>query len=233
MSVFFLLLFLASLGIAVFYLRKLFRACDAANRTEWNNKWLNRIDGLNRLFCHRYHRMPYEFVPIPQSGPVIVVANHNSGLDPLILMASSNRPLRFLVAREEYERFGFTWLFKAVGCIPVDRASNPGRALHEALAALNDGDAVAIFPHGGIHWPTNLEFKIKGGAVRLAQRKNCAIYPVFISGVRLKGFTLPSLLVRSDIDLTYYDAMECDAVSYDQCMDSLAQILNQSESNKH
>ncbi|MDX1812722.1 MAG: hypothetical protein R3240_12275, partial [Gammaproteobacteria bacterium] len=84
-----------------------------------------------------------------------------------------------------------------------------------------------IFPHGAIRWPTNLEAKLKGGAVRLAQRKQCEIYPVFFRGVRLKGFTIPSLLLRGKPTASFYPPMLCNPGSYEGCMDELAQILNQ------
>lgn len=229
MTAFFIVCTVLILLGGIYYFKKFIRICEKANKVDWQNTWLNRLDGLNRLFCQRFHRLSDELIELPTSGPAIVVANHSSGLDPLLLLAACNRPLRFLIAREEYNRLGLTWLFKAVGCIPVDRERNPERALHEALIALNDGQAIALFPHGRIQWPTNLKAKIKGGAVRLAQRKRCAIYPLFISGVKLKGFTLPAVFVRSQIKIKAYDALECDPQSYAQCLDSLAQILNQDE----
>lgn len=224
MLFFFVLIISVILFIA---LKKLAKICDAENRVDWGRGFLNRLDGLNRLFCHRYHHLPKEYIDLPEHGPAIVVANHVSGLDPLLLAVICKRPVRFLVAREEYSRFGFQWLFKAAGCIPVDRQGNPERALHEALVKLNQGEVLGIFPHGGIHWPTNLTAKIKGGAVRLAQRKQCLIYPVYFDGIRLKGLTIPALLVRSQATMKPYPPIACDNKSYDECMEQLAQILNQ------
>ena len=137
------------------------------------------------------------------------------------------RPVRFLIAREEYDRFGFRWLFKAAGCIPVDRDRNPEKALHTALAQLKQGEVIGIFPHGGIRWPVQSAGKIKGGAVRLAQRSQCPIYPVFFSGIKLPGFTLPALVIRSQVAVKLYPAMYCDPQSYEKCVEQLAQILNQ------
>ena len=206
---------------------QLIKLCDSENKVDWGSKVLNRIDGLTRLFCHRYHGMPREYVDLPEHGAAIVVGNHISGLDPLLMAVACKRPVRFLVAKEEYQRFGLKWMFKAAGCIPVDRKSNPELAMHEALAVLNQGEVVGIFPHGGIQWPTNLTNKIKGGAVRLAQRCQCSIYPIFFSGIGLKGFTIPSLVVRSRVKTQYYPAMRCGNTEYDNCMNLLAQILNQ------
>jgi len=111
------------------------------------------IDGWLRLFCRYYHRLEYEPLPLPERGPALVASNHLSGLDPLLLITASKRPLRFLIAQEEYHRFGLNWLFRAAGCIPVDRKGRPEKALRRAREALQRGEVVALFPHGrmGIH----------------------------------------------------------------------------------
>ena len=98
-----------------YYAKKLVIICEQENQADWGNKWLNRLDGLNRIFCHRYHRLPKTYLALPESGSAVVAANHNSGLDPLVLVAASKRPLRFMIAREEYQRFGLHGLFKAAG----------------------------------------------------------------------------------------------------------------------
>ena len=89
------------------------RKCEAANVADWGNRWINRLDGLNRLFCRHFHRLGRQDIPLPARGGALVVSNHVSGLDPLLLIAASPRPLRFLIAREEYERWWLTWLFRA------------------------------------------------------------------------------------------------------------------------
>ena len=145
--------FLALLTLAVLLLLgvRLWRTVDAHRGPDWGGPWLNRLDGLNRLLCRRYHRLPAVWLPLPDRGPVLLASNHVSGLDPLLLVAASRRPLRFLIAREQYERRGLQWLFRAAGCIPVDRAARPEQALRAALRALQAGEAVALFPHGRIH----------------------------------------------------------------------------------
>ena len=118
--------------------------CIKANKTDWSNFWLNRLDGLNRLFCTKYHRLGAEPLVLPEHGGVIIISNHISGLDPLLLVAAARRPLRFMIAREEYERFGLKWLFKAMGCIPVERNGRPDSALREAIRALTDGEVIVL-----------------------------------------------------------------------------------------
>ena len=205
---------------------KIYQRCESENIADWGSNWLNTLDGLNRILCNKYHRQERIYFPLPDTGSAVVVANHISGLDPFLLVAASKRPLRFMIAREEYERFGLTWLFKAAGCIPVDRKKNPIDAMHEAIAVLEKGEIVAMFPHGGIKWPTHEENMIKGGAIRLAQRKRCQIYPVFIHGVGISGTTFFALFGRSRIELDFYEPIFCENTEYDRCMADLSQILN-------
>ncbi|MEN8176898.1 MAG: lysophospholipid acyltransferase family protein, partial [Pseudomonadota bacterium] len=163
------------------------RAVWRARRADWGNAGLNWLDGLNRVFCRHFHRLPETRLPLPDEGPVVVVSNHVSGLDPMLLTASADRPLRFLIAREQYDRPWLTWLFRAMGCIPVDRGGRPDRALRMALVALRAGEAVAIFPHGKIHLPDDPPRPLKAGAARLALAVGCPIVPARIEGVRGMG----------------------------------------------
>ncbi len=117
---------LATGGILLVWLwRGLMRACEAANGANWGSRWLNRLDGLNRILCRRFHHLRHDPLKLPARGGALVASNHISGLDPLLLIAASPRPLRFLIAREEYERWWLRWLLSAVGCIPIERTRDP------------------------------------------------------------------------------------------------------------
>ena len=219
--------FIVSL-VLVLVVKKILSIIDKANIVDWEHGWANLVDGLIRLSCARFHGLKKDYIPLPETGAAIVAANHISGLDPLLLIAASKRPLRFLIAREEYERFGFKWLFEAAGCIPVDRATNPEKALRQALLAIDRGEVIAIFPQGVIQWPLTetKPFRIKGGAVRLAQKKNIPLFPVVIDGVGLKGATLLAIFKRSQIVLSFDEAIMDESLSYDEFLAVLAQKLN-------
>lgn len=186
---------------------------------------MNWLDGFNRWFCQSYHRMPETHSPLPPQGPAVVVANHVSGLDPLLMIAASDRPLRFLIAREQYHRFGFEWLFRAVGCIPVDRQGRPERALRAAYAALRAGEVLAIFPHGKIHLPSDPPRRPKGGAVRLAQATGCPLVPLKIAGVRGVGHIVRAVFWRSQARVLPLPVIQPGDISEQELLNRLEKIL--------
>lgn len=203
----------------------LWRASLRASLIDWGHGWMNRLDGFNRLFCRHYHRLNNDMIELPQSGPAILVANHISGLDPILMFAASRRKLRFLIATEQYHRFGLEWLFRAVGCIPVDRSGRPEKAFREALKALKQGDVVALFPHGGIHLDSDPPRHLKAGAIRLAQLADCPIYPLRIEGVRAQGGIFLPVLLRARAHLTNRPLLQCEQQHPRDCLQQLEQRL--------
>jgi len=175
--------------VIAFLLFRFVSACKKANQTDWGSPLLNVLEGMNRLFCHRYHRLNEVTIPLNESGPAIVVSNHISGLDPMLMIATSPRP----------------WLFKAVGCIPIDRSKQADNAMRQAIKALDEGEVLAIFPHGKIHLPEDGQIKMKPGAARLAVKLKCPIYPLLISGVRSPGNVLTPVLLRAEARINVCD----------------------------
>jgi len=220
-----LLLLLLVVSVLLWLMLRFVRACGAANTVDWGNTGNNYIVGFIVLFCRHVHRFQFEKIPLPKQGGAVLAANHISGLDPFLLVAASPRPLRFLIAREEYERFGLQWLFRRSQCIPVDRERQPERALREALRALEAGEVVAMFPQGGIRLKSERHRKLKGGVVRLAQKSGCAIYPVRVDDVLGAGHTVRAVLYPSRAKLRVAPMLQCDGADHHACLTTLAQRL--------
>jgi 1-acyl-sn-glycerol-3-phosphate acyltransferase len=218
-------LILVAGGLLLWLLWCFARACAAANTVDWQDVGNNYIVGFIVLFCRHVHRFKFEPIPLPAQGGAILVSNHISGLDPFLLIAASPRPLRFLIAREEYERFGLQWLFRRARCIPVDRERQPERALREALRALAADEVVAMFPQGRIHPASEQQRKLKGGAVRLAHKSGCPIYPVRVEDVTGAGHTVRAVLYPSRAKLHVAPFLPCEGEDHQACLATLAQRL--------
>jgi 1-acyl-sn-glycerol-3-phosphate acyltransferase len=198
---------------------------ESANEADWGGLWLNRIDGLNRILCRRLHRLQHDDIDLPETGGALLVCNHVSGLDPLLMIAACKRPLRFLIAREQYERFGLHGLLKSVGCIPVDRKGRPEQALREALRVLQQGEVVALFPHGHIHLDSDPPRRLKGGVIWLAQQTGAPIIPMRLSGIRGEGRTVSAVFLPSRAHLRGFAAMDCAGEDAKACLQQIAEYI--------
>ncbi len=225
-----LLLLCGVLSVGLIWLS---RHCFKANRTDWGSRWLNWVDGLIRLLCVHYHRLKPVDLPLPKTGPAIVVSNHISGLDPLVMIACSRRPLRFLIAREQYRRFGLTWLFRAAGCIPVDRERSPEKALRQAFKALRKGEVVALFPHGKIHLDSDPPRRTKAGAARLAVISKAPVVPLRIRGVAREGHVISSVFVRGQVRVKLLPVIDADLMSSEQVAASIEAAVTGSGHHAH
>jgi 1-acyl-sn-glycerol-3-phosphate acyltransferase len=81
---------------------------------------------------------------------VLLVSDHSSLTDPLVLFATAGRPIRFLMAREFYSLPILNWIFTLYGCIPISRGRFEVAPVRAILHALAQEAVVGIFPEGGI-----------------------------------------------------------------------------------
>ena len=189
------------------------------NKTDWQHRGLNILDGLNAWLCQKYHRLPKDFIELPDSGPALIVCNHISGLDPLLLIAATKRPLRFMIAQEEYDRWWLKWLLKGVGCIPVKREKNPTKAFNECLTALENDQIVVVFPQGGIVTEFNGK-PLKKGAFVLAKLAQVPLICFRLDGVKGEGFTLIALFMRSNAQVSK------NVNTYEVTDESIGDVMN-------
>ena len=201
------------------------RRCERANRADWGHRWVNRLDGLNRIFCRRFHRLRHEELALPEKGGALVASNHVSGLDPLLLIAASSRPLRFMIAREEYERWWLKWLFRAIGCIPVTRSRNPRAAFRAAHGALARGEIVVLFPHGRIHLDHHPPAPLKRGIALMAEMTGVPIIPVRVEGIRGQGRIVTAVFSRSRAHVRTFAPIHCRPHEGLECLEKLARTL--------
>jgi len=143
------------------------------------NLMLRRI---NRYFCRGWHRLSKNEHILP-AGPVILVGNHLCGLDPLLLQASVNRPISFLMAREYYQKMWYIRRgFDAIGAIPVNPGGANRQALRLAIEVVQAGNVLCLFPEGAANPPIPLH-RIMPGAALIARETGAPIIPFRVSGV--------------------------------------------------
>jgi 1-acyl-sn-glycerol-3-phosphate acyltransferase len=169
------------------------------NGADWGHPVTNIIDGWLRLYCKKYHRQGDILIPLPINQKLILASNHLSSIDPFLLIAATNRPIRFMIAKEEYNKPILNHLFKAAGCIPVDRQGRVEGAFRSTMRAIKSGELVAIFPQGGIHCKETPRIRIKPGIIKLSHLTECSVLPVRIKGISAPGSMLKCLIKRGNI----------------------------------
>ena len=165
---------------------------------------------------------------VPTSGPCIVVPNHTSYFDPLsvghFLIEGAKRRPRYLGKREVVEMPVLGKLFQAAGQITVHRnTTNAVNAYRDAIAALELGHCVTIYPEGTTtHDPDNWPMMGKTGAARLALATGAPLIPVAQwgaeqvmpneDGFHLRLFPRKTMQVRAGQAVDIDDLRESPAV---------------------
>jgi 1-acyl-sn-glycerol-3-phosphate acyltransferase len=119
---------------------------------------------------------------IPPGGPYVVVANHQSMLD-ILLLSRLRREMKWIAKESLFRVFWVGWAFRMAGDIPVRRgdAESGSEALAMARAYLDRGMSVMIFPEG-TRSKTSRLLPFKSGAFRLAIDAGVPVLPVAVSG---------------------------------------------------
>jgi 1-acyl-sn-glycerol-3-phosphate acyltransferase len=95
-----------------------------------------------------HHTVVLKRHPLPASGPAILVCNHTSGLDPLLIQSVTDRVIIWMMAKEYYDIKVMTWGLKAIEAIPVARSGRAPASVRAALRALRNARSSASSPRG-------------------------------------------------------------------------------------
>ncbi|NRD51417.1 1-acyl-sn-glycerol-3-phosphate acyltransferase, partial [Corallococcus exiguus] len=110
---------------------------------------------------------------IPAQGAAVLVCNHVSFVDAVLLMAASPRPIRFVMDHRIFRVPVLGWLFRLAKAIPIaPQKEDPAvyeAAFERAAQVLKEGDLLAIFPEGGITRDGRLQ-PFKGGIMKILER---------------------------------------------------------------
>lgn len=123
---------------------------------------------------------------IPVEGAAILVANHVSFVDAIVLMAASPRPIRFIMDHRIFRVPVLGWLFRLAKAIPIASQKEDPKTYAAAFAAadqvLAEGDLLCIFPEGGITRDGSLQ-EFKGGIMKILERRPVPVVPVALQNL--------------------------------------------------
>jgi len=140
---------------------------------------------------------------IPAEGGVLIVPNHQTYADPVLVTIPVRRPVYYMAWSRLFEIRGLSWLIRRLRAFPVQLHASDARATREAVRLLQAGEAVMIFPEG----ERTLDGRVgrfKLGAFRLAVSLGSPVLPVAIAGGHEswpRGRPLPR---RARMTITYH-----------------------------
>lgn len=131
---------------------------------------------------------------VPPKGPVLIVANHQSNLDPPLVGLALSRQLKYL-ARHGLFFWPLSWLIRALGAVPLNPKAGGLGGMRMTLQLLKEDEAVLVFPEGSRTYDGEMGPLMPGFCV-LARRSGATVVPVAIDGAYAalpRGSALPRL----------------------------------------
>ncbi len=129
---------------------------------------------------------------IPREGAAVLVCNHVSYVDAIVIMAESPRPIRFVMDRQIFRSPFLGWVFRHAKAIPIAPAHEDPSALAAAYdacaAALAEGDLVCIFPEGKLTRTGDMN-PFRHGVTEILGRTPVAVVPMALRGLWGSAFS--------------------------------------------
>ncbi len=179
-------------------------------------------EGVDAWLCYQIARGTFDYVlPLapaeslhhPEHGPAIIVANHTSPVDPVILWLGHFRGFRkprlrvigFMMAREYYIGGAIGWVCRSMQSIPVDRDGKDMSPVKEALQRLKDGKLLGLFPEGKLNVASPNEQLLPGGTgvAWLALKAKVPVIPIFIKGAPRSDSMVKAFFTWSNARVKY------------------------------
>jgi len=139
------------------------------------------------LLLHTIYRVSHSGLEkIPEDGPALLICNHVSFVDPLVLVGYVRRPIRFVMDHRIFNTPVLSFIFKTAQAIPIaparEDAEMKEKAFDRVSAALRQGELVCIFPEGKLT-DTGQMNPFKPGVARIIERDPVAIIPLALRGL--------------------------------------------------
>ncbi|MBR7782032.1 MFS transporter [Undibacterium luofuense] len=123
---------------------------------------------------------------IPEQGPAVLVCNHVSYLDAVVLMACSPRPVRFVMDHNIFKIPLISWIFRTAKTIPIAPAKEDKWLMEKSFIdiaqALEEGELVCIFPEGRLTGNGDIN-QFKGGIMKIIERTPVPVIPMALRGL--------------------------------------------------
>jgi 1-acyl-sn-glycerol-3-phosphate acyltransferase len=139
------------------------------------------------LLIHTIHRVSLvDAEQIPEEGPAVLVCNHVSYVDAIVIMAASPRPIRFVMDHRIFKTPLLGFIFRTARAIPIASGKEDPWLMEKAYIdiahALHDGELVCIFPEGQLTRTGEMN-EFRGGVAKIVERSKVPVIPMALRGL--------------------------------------------------
>jgi 1-acyl-sn-glycerol-3-phosphate acyltransferase len=159
---------------------------------------IRALRAVNTLLARVYHRLTIlSPSPLPHEGPAILVCNHFSSIDPVLIQsACTHRLITWMMAKEYMDLPVLGRAFRLLDVIPVDRGSRETGPLRTALRRLQEGRIIGIFPEGTFS-TTGEILEFQTGVALMAIRTKVPVFPAYLDGTQRNKGMVQAFVQRS------------------------------------
>ncbi len=205
-------------------------AYDISRFPAWRRPFWHFMHALCYLWFALFYRFrAYGSAHIPKTGPLLVVTNHQSFLDPIIVgLAMWRRPFWALARKTLFDNPRLGWLIRSLNAIPVDQEAGDMKSMRACLETLKLGRALVIYPEGARTLTGKTE-AFAPGMMMLIKRTRPIVLPAAIEGaydVYPRRARRPKLFGR--IAIKYGEPIDADtllAMGNDKALEHLRQTV--------
>jgi 1-acyl-sn-glycerol-3-phosphate acyltransferase len=205
---------------------------DSATDPRWKKPWYDSwFAAFATFFTTAFSLRTEGSQHVPERGAVLLLANHQSYIDPILIGLAARRHLSYLARSTLFVNPYFTWFIKSFNAVPVNQEGFARDGLQATIDLLRQGRGVTVFPEGErtLHGKMN---PLRPGVHLILRKSPCQILPVGIAGAyaawpRWRTYPIPAPLFLAPWDGTIavsigkaipssiYDGQDRDAVLAD------------------
>jgi 1-acyl-sn-glycerol-3-phosphate acyltransferase len=161
---------------------------------------------------------------VPRTGGVILAANHQSYLDPVLVAVHLRRPVSFMAKSELFTNRYFGWLIRTLHAYPVRQGEGDVGAVKETIRRLQEGYIVNIYPEGS-RTETGQIGPMEKGIALVIRRAGVPVVPVAIEGSYAAWPKDRKIFRGRPIRVIYGKPMDLSALKSDQILQRLDAAL--------
>lgn len=137
--------------------------------------------GFKIILYPLYRIRSYGTENFPRKGPVLLLCNHQSFLDPILCQLPIVRTIHCVAKDTLYDNKFMNWMLRKIYAIPIKRGQADLASMRRIMSVLKDGGAVCLFPEG-TRTPDGRIIGIKAGFSLLSRKTNAKVVPAIVDG---------------------------------------------------